>query len=105
MLTWNVCYGSFNERKIKTFNIFEHADFYEDVKKAAKKCKNDRDAFAKEVRHSLMYFFWAKCEWEIVLQSWPPGDNFRDEKVDVFDQVMLNWDRFIDYVWEHKKEI
>ena len=26
-------------------------------------------------------------------------------KIDVFDQVMFNWNSFVNYCWEHKKEI
>jgi hypothetical protein len=31
--------------------------------------------------------------------------NFRDEKIDVYDQVRLNWDVFIDWLWENRKEL
>ena len=24
------------------------------------------------------------------------------KRVDVYDQIMLNWDAFVNYVWEHK---
>lgn len=109
MLTWNVIYGNFNRGDIETFNIFNHGGFVEDCKKAAKKHKDDKEAFAKEVRSSLMYYYWSKCEWEVIVSHWPPSEHhserFRDEKIDVFDQVTMNWDIFIDYLWEHKKEL
>jgi hypothetical protein len=51
-----------------------------------------------------MYYFWSKAEWEIIISSWPNRDN--DElKIDVFDQVMLNWEAFVDYCWSNKKKI
>ena len=32
------------------------------------------------------------------------GPNLDDaEKIDVYDQVRLNWDYFVDYVWGHSK--
>lgn len=52
-----------------------------------------------------MYYFWSKCEWEIIISGWPPRDDFNDAKIDVYDQVKLNWDKFVDYTWDHRKEL
>ena len=30
-------------------------------------------------------------------------DSFEKEKIDIYDQVMLNWDVFIKYVWDNIK--
>ena len=105
MLEWNVYVGDFNAKKIETHNVFHHTRFVEDCRKAAKKFKDDKAAFAEEVRHSLMYYYWSKCEWEVIISHWPPAKGFDDSKVDVYSQVMLNWDRFIDYLWENRKEL
>ena len=59
----------------------------------------DFDAFAKKVRSSLFYYYHSKCEWEIVVSSWLSSGRVPDRKVDVYEQVMLNWDVFIEYVW------
>ena len=40
-------------------------------------------------RHS-MYRWWSRCEYEIVLQSWPKGDI--ENKIDVYLQVKMNID-------------
>ena len=105
MLEWNVYVGNFNAKKIETHNVFHHTRFVEDCRAAAKKYKGDKAAFAEEVRHSLMYYYWSKCEWEVIISHWPPVQRFQSTKVDVYDQVMLNWDRFIDYLWENRKEL
>ena len=105
MLEWNVYVGNFNAKKIETHNVFRHTRFTEDCRAAAKKFKDDKAAFAEEVRHSLMYYYWSKCEWEVIISHWPPANGFDDSKVDVYSQVMLNWDRFIDYLWENRKEL
>lgn len=107
MLAWNVFREDFNARCIKVFNIFDHFSFREACGKAARKYKDDREKFTEEVRRSLMYFFWSKCEYEIILSSWPPdhrGD-FQNRKVDVYEQVMLNWPLFAEYVWQNRKEL
>lgn len=103
-MKWNVFYHDINRDKIGTYNIFKHGGFREDVKNAIKKYK-DKDEFAEQLKKELMYYFWAKCEWEIILSPWVGGRNTKDIKIDVYDQVMLNWDVFLDYVWDNKKEL
>lgn len=101
-LCWNAIYGNFNKRDIEVFNVFDHGGFYEDCQKAAKKFGDNRAEFDKAVRTSLMYYFWSKCEWEVVVSHWPPSERMQDAKVDVYDQVMMNWLVFSDYVWENR---
>ena len=96
---WFVFVEDFNGRRVEEYDIFEHHDFAEDVKKAYKKHRTDFDAFAEKVRGSLFYYFRSKCEWEVIVSAWPPSDRVPERKVDVFRQVMLNWDVFIRYVW------
>lgn len=149
MLCWNVYVSNFNSGEIRLYNVFHHYGFYDDCVKAKKKFKDDREAFAKEVRSSLMYYFWSKCEWEIILNHWPDGEvyemrrdmtagklcdamrgigieypnarisedrevsvrvylkhnRFKDEKIDVYSQVMANWDIFIDYLWNNRAQL
>lgn len=105
MLEWNVYIGDFNNRRIEVHNIFDHWSFYNDCLKNKKKNGKDREAFFEEMRKDLMYYYWSKCEWEIILQHWPTREDFHDLKIDVYDQVRLNWDAFTDYVWAHLSEL
>lgn len=129
-LEWNVYISDFNSKKIKTYNIFNHGSFAEDVKKL---CKEDitKEEFSEKLRKCVQYRYWSKAEWEIILTSWPPYIDEKEldrlnteheeyktkwghspyaldvrptvgEKIDVYDQVMLNWSAFIDYVWNNK---
>ena len=131
-LEWNVFVEDWNRKEIKTFNIFQHGRFYEDVKKALKKIDN-KEEFAEELRKSLAWCYWSKCEWETVITSFPAritkeeldrlNEEFKSDtekyghepyslwisptvgkKVDIYEQVRLNWDIFVDYIWSHKKE-
>ena len=99
-MTWNVYVENFNQKRIEKYDIFKHAKLMEDIRKNYKKNKNDFDTFAQILKRDIMYYFWSKCEWEIVLTSWPEYPNFNEEKIDVYDQIMLNWDVFVKYVWE-----
>lgn len=99
-LEWNVYVENINRRQIEVYNIFEHGGFKKDCDKAYKEYKNSFQKFTESVKRSLMYYFWSKCEWEIILSDFPPSDRFKKKKIDVYDQVMLNWNLFINYVWE-----
>lgn len=105
MLEWNVYVGNFNSRKIETYNIFRHGGFIDRLRKSYRKHKEDFHAFEAEVRSELMYYFWSKCEWEIVINRWPPRSDEEAVKIDVYDQVRMNWERFIEYLWENRKEL
>ena len=99
-LEWNVFVEDFNNKKIRAYNIFNHYGFMSDCKDAWKKSKKNFDEFAETIRKSLMYYYWSKCEWEIILSDWPPSGLFKEEKVDVYQQIMLNWGPFINYLWK-----
>lgn len=128
-LVWNVFSGNYNTKQIEVENIFEHDGFMEDVKKALK--ETDKNVFEEKLRQSLSYYFWGKCEYEVVITSWPPYIDREDiesmqceieenekrygtkplrlnprltveKKIDIYEQVRLNWDVFADYVWSQK---
>lgn len=101
---WNVFVEDINGRKIKSFNIFDHYSFLQDCAKAAKFAESIEE-FAFLVRRELHYYYWSKCEWEIILSSWPPSERGAARKVDVASQVELNWEHFIVYLWTNRAEL
>ena len=106
-LVWNVYVEDINRRKIEPHNIFDHYSFIKDAKRALRKFGTDRDAFLEEIRHCLMYYYWSKCEWEVIVSSWPPNPPGREveTKIDVYDQIRLNWEHFCDYLWENRGKL
>ena len=112
-------YNIFNHPYLKE-KLYEFAYKY-------KKDQN-LEQFISDFDSILKYCFWSKCEWETILTSWPPHielnefDRIREEivnhdkewgykqlygcnvnlsvaeKIDVYDQIRLHWDLFIDYV-------
>ena len=85
--------------------------------------------FGEKVRNALMHEYWSRCEYETVVTSWPPFvyeseiDRLNMErkehiekwgnfycanvnlsigtKIDVFTQILLNWEQFINYLWNN----
>ena len=130
-LEWNVFYYNFNKNKIEIFNIFSHRRFADDVRKSLEK-NNDKDEFAKQLKSYLFYYFCSKYEYEVIVTSFPiyitvdeldrlncERQMYKDKydtdycartsinpdvgiKIDVYIQVMNNWNVFLDYVWNSK---
>lgn len=102
-LEWNVYYHNINRDKITTYNIFKHGSFDKYLKKAFKKCKT-KDEFAKTLRRELVYYFWSKAEWELIIEVTEDNHVFlipwcgcRDPesiKVDVTDDKNFDWRSF-----------
>ena len=104
-LTWNVFIEDFSGKRIVMYNVFRHSGFLNGCRQALEQCGDDRPAFEEAVRRELMYYYWSKCEWEIILSAWPPRKHFNEEKIDVSDQVMMNWPQFTEYLWINRKEL
>ena len=101
-MEWNVYYHDPNKQEIRPLNIFNHSRFNNDVQEHLKKCK-DKGEFAEKLQTELMYNFWCKSEYEILICPWCFRKREDEEiKVDIYSQVMLNWERFLDYVWNSK---
>ena len=123
-LTWNAYIEDRNANTIKVLNIFNNFRFINGVIKANNKYKNDFE-FLKEVRSSLMYAFRSKSEYEVIITSWPPyieKEEFErltkedikyrtwvnlsiGEKIDIYNQVMINWEAFKLYLLTNRKLI
>lgn len=130
-LEWNVFREDFTARKIVDYNALNDRIVSEIVKRTKK--INDKESFLEEVKHVLMYYYWCKSEHEIILTDWPShitkdeinrlneeydkyykefGDQCRafttnlqvERKVDVWEQINLNWSIFSEYVWGELKE-
>ena len=101
---WMVLYHNRNAKKIEPHNVLCHGGVREGIVKATKHCKT-KEEFAKELRSLLMYYYWSKAEWEIIVGPWCGDKDTKEIKIDVFDQVMYNWELFLEYVWNERKRI
>lgn len=99
-MEYNVFYHDPNIKQITTFNIFRHGRFREDVYEALN-TYTEKNNFAEKLKNILLYYFWCKSEYEIIISPWI-GDKSDEKKIDIYSQVMLNFDKFIDYVWSNK---
>ena len=105
-LEWNVFRYDINSREISKWNVFKHGGFYEDVIKVRRESKN-KTTFSTKLRSKARYYFWSRCEYEIILGEWPPAPAGRnvEEKIDVYDQLDMNWEMFVDYLWRKMRNV
>ena len=129
-ITYYVYVYNINAHKIEKFNIFRHGSFTQYVYRAARECKDKAD-FAKAIRGELLYYFWSKSEYELIvrltdddrvfLYPWCGSSNPDNEKIEVTNETNFDWlgfakqhigkqiykneakiDEFIDYMWSCK---
>ena len=81
--------------------MFKHRTLKKEVDKLLRE-KLTKEEFIDKLKRQLMYYFWSKCQYEIILSPWTgQADNI---KIGIYDQIMMNFDRFVDYVWSFKSE-
>lgn len=98
MAEYNVYYHSYNDNQIKTFNVLrENGVIYNFIKEHRKKDMS-KEEFNDALKRECMYWYWSKCEWEIVIKQWVGKEV--EEKIDVYHQLKMNWNVFSDICWK-----
>ena len=160
MLEWNVYNEDVNKGEIEIYNIFNHTHFVKSLVDMFKNSKKEEKRYNKEnnlsglithkqandfkkhienfedkqLRNICQYYFWAKCEYELILTDWPTSiareEIYRlvnedqeyfnkygtypyrftpnlcvGKKIDIYEQLKLNWEQFKKYVFDNEKEI
>lgn len=97
---WNVYIEDFNAKTIKSYNVFTHRTFLQGIMDAYSHNETVL-GFSAEVERWARCCFWSKCEYEVLVSGWPPTpDRTEETKIDVFDQLKLNWKHFIFTLWD-----
>ena len=107
MLEYNVWVYNINKQKIEKYNVFYHCGFYREVENLLKNDRLSIEDFSEKVKMQAMYYFWSKTEWEIVIRPWCGCRDVEKaaKKIDVYDQLIINWNNFIKYIWNNKQEV
>lgn len=108
-LHWYVYQKKFNlsketsEENVIIRDVFDNWKFYEfAVELKDKQNSLTFDEFSKELQSEARYRFWSKFEYETEICGYGE-ERGRSKKIDVFDQLNLNWDVFVKYVWDVKE--
>ena len=79
---WNVWFWNFNQDKLEKLDV---VPYFTRSLKRLKKAERPKDLQQLDefLKSEARYYFMAKCEYEMVLHSWPMLKS--EEKVDVYD--------------------
>ena len=95
---WNVWIWDFNHDRLEQYDVVPM--LLRELKSLRKEdFPMDKKSMNEELKSWARYHFWAKCEYEMIVHGWPVRKN--DEKVDVYNQLMLNWDTFSEVFWKN----
>lgn len=129
MLSWKVIIEDPNTQKIEFYDIFR-SKYWVKVARELKERYPIFQAWSDAFRTRLMSQYWARCEYEVVVTSWPVYIETEDieklkkevedrektwgskpyrvnisptvaRKIDVFEQLDANWGVFSKYVWKN----
>ena len=100
-MTWNVKCFDCNAQKIIDHNVLKYR---ENQINQLKKQYTSKAGFAEALRHELMYSYWLKAEWELIIERTEdnhillkPWVGCRDEEkatIDVTDDTTFDWKSF-----------
>lgn len=89
MKQFNVIIYDINKKEFIQYDIIPYfISCYNNISKS-KRPKTDEE-IKKFIIAEGKYQFWSRCQYEIILSSWPGQDV--QKKIDVFDQIMMNID-------------
>lgn len=99
---FNVLIWDFNHDKLEHYDVLPYLrDRYRDRKKTRRfPCPTTLEEFKSFVEDESRYQFWARCEYEMILHSWPPRKDGNEHKLDVHEQVMMNLDTVAEILYK-----
>lgn len=95
MKAFNVIIEDVNSKQFTSYNVIPY------LKRCYEKEENKPvtfDEFKEFITRKSRYQWWARCEYEIILKSWPTERI--EKKIDVHQQVMMNIDIIVEILIE-----
>jgi hypothetical protein len=99
-MSWKVKNYFINENKIWDYNVLKYRE--DQIKKLKKKYPT-KEEFAEEMRHEMMWQYWSRCEYEVIikvndnrvwLSPWVGCRDPESVKIDVTDDESFDWHNF-----------
>lgn len=123
---WNVYKENFSRNCIEIYNVFDHVGFRSECEHIIHECirtlylslesakidvidkPEEEDSIAyiecinkakEKIRIAILYYFGMRSECEIILDTHIHRERFNPIKIDIMDQLNLNFEQFFDYVF------
>lgn len=97
MRKFNVIAEDFNKKEFVSYDVIPY--LVEAYKKTNPRNRPKTfEEFKKFVEVESRFQWWSRCEYEIVLKSWPNENH--SKKIDIFDQIKMNIDLISELIME-----
>lgn len=98
VITWN-----FNTDRIEHYDIMPY--LYRRLEEKRKKRQIAlKDLTLERLKEFIdiesRYQFWARCQYEVILSSWPLKENGHKYKMDVYEQIHMNLDNIAKLMYD-----
>ena len=91
MKQFNVIVEDINSRKFIPYDVIPYlVQCYYEEKDRPGTIEEFKVFIERFIERHSKYQWWSRCEYEIILKSWPTGNI--EKKIDVHQQVMMNID-------------
>lgn len=101
-LEWLAFIYDANRKEIMPRNIFSSNGFRESVEKDLEKYYT-KEEFLNHLQDHLFHYFFGREKYEILISSLCGNSKTESVKLDVYTQVMIHFNTFLDYVWSYKE--
>ena len=98
VITWN-----FNTDRVEHYDIMPY--LYRRLEEKRKKRQIAlKDLTLERLKEFIdtesKYQFWARCQYEVILFSFPPRENGHKHKMDVYEQIHMNLDNIAKLMYD-----
>ena len=97
---WEALIDDFNSKNIKPYNILAYR---EEFIKKLKKSSLSKEAFEEKLMREMLYYYWSRCEYEMLLGKNEDGSVFlthlvgnTDDQITVTNETGISWVAFVD---------
>lgn len=103
MIEYRVITWDFSADRVKYYDIMPY--LYRRLEEKRKKRQITlKDLTLERLKEFIdaesKYQFWARCQYEVILSSWPPRENGRRHKMDVYEQIHMNLDNIAKLMYD-----
>ena len=88
-----------DNNSIGSYNIFDHLYLTIEELRVMKFESLDKEAFGERLKARLRYCFSSRSECEVLIGG--IHNSSKEQKIDIYDQLMMNYPLLLNYVWEN----
>lgn len=88
-----------NKKEFEPYDVMPYLIEEYKSKKKKKKHPTSFEEFKEFIVQASMYMYWSRCQYELILASWPNED--KKEKIDIHNQIMMNIDRITEVLMDN----